>query len=403
MTDVVMVLLNNSTFGGTERRFAQLFAQLQGLQVRVALAVNESLLVGLIRAGLVSPDRPPEYVLKEPFGRIARWMQGLADAPQNGFRSQAAFWVRKLDYLLACISIGWWILARRPKALHVILGGAYVVLPLQWLGMAPPAIVSVVCPSLRSMVGSRLGLFLYRRSLRHAWVVDALTARVSAEVHAAGVVPARIRLSPGSCIDTDRFRPAARKRPWVVFAGRLVPEKNPALFLQAVALVHPRFPDARFFVLGDGPLRQGLESLARAYGLNGCLEIGWRDHVEEVLAEALVFASLQSMDNYPSQALLEAMACGTAVVATDVGLTAILVDESVGHRVSPSPDAVAEGIIRLLADPDESVRLGVRARKRVMQDHSMATYLDYLSGLYASAPGMPASPDAESRLVEART
>lgn len=403
MTDVAMVLLNNSALGGTERRFAQLYAQLQGRQVRVALAVNESLLAGLIRAGLASPDRPPEYVLKEPFGRIAGRIQGDGDGPKNGLRTHAAFWVRKLDYLLACIGIGWWVLRRRPKALHVILGGAYVMLPLQWLGMAPPTIVSVVCPSLRAMVGARLGLVLYRRALRRAWVVDALTARVAAEVQAAGVAPGRIRLSPGSCIDTDRFRPAARKRPWVVFAGRLVPEKNPALFLQAVALVHPRFPEARFFVLGDGPLRRELESLVRARGLEDCLEIGWRDHVEAVLAEALVFASLQSMDNYPSQALLEAMACGAAVVATDVGLTATLVDESVGHRVAPAPDAVAQAIIRLLADRGGSVRLGAQARERVMQDHSMAAYLDYLTGLYASAPGMPASPDATRRLVEVRT
>jgi len=98
-----------------------------------------------------------------------------------------------------------------------------------------------------------------------------------------------------------------------------------------------------------------------------------------------VCVSLQRTDNYPSQALLEAMACGAAVVATDVGLTWKLVDETVGLRVEAKPGSVADAVIRLLDNPSQATAMGQRGRERVMQHHSMDAYLDYLEGVYKSA------------------
>lgn len=361
--DVAMVILNNSGVGGAERRFAQVYEGLQSRNVAIALAINESLLASLIQAGVLKPGTTPAFLMKEPIGRRA---VGL----------------RKLDYGLGCLSLARWLLRRRPKLLHLVLGGAYVALPLQLLGWAPPAVLSVVCPSLRDMVGSALGLRLYRRALREACVVDALTEQIRDALEREGVPPERIRVSAGSFVNTTRFRPASAKRPWVVFAGRLVPEKNPALFVEACTLVHKRVPYARFFMLGDGPLRDQVEALVRDRGLEAVMEIGWRPRVEAVLGEALVFASLQRMDNYPSQALLEAMACGAAVAATDVGLTRKLVDERVGVRVAPSAASVAEAIVHLLDDPGRASAMGLRGRERVMQQHSTEAYLDYLACVY---------------------
>lgn len=390
-----MILLNNSGMGGAERRFAQVYERLRRRGVSIALAVNDSLLAGLIRTGALKSDGRPDLVLKERIGRLASYAIGDAGgeaAHDTGrgvtlgrVRSALAFGLRKMDYLLACLSVGRWLCRRRPKLLHLVLGGAYVVLPLQLAGRAPPAVVSVVCPSLREMVGSALGLRLYRLALRLARVVDALSEPIRDALVREGVAPERIRVSAGSCVDTTRFRPASAKRPWVVFVGRLIPEKNPALFVEACALVHDQVPAARFFVLGVGPLRQDLVVLVQRHGLEGCTEVSWCDHVETVLGEALVFVSLQRTDNYPSQALLEAMACGAAVVATDVGLTWKLVDETVGVRVDTKPVSVADGVIRLLDNPAQATAMGQRGRERVMQHHSLDAYLDYLEGVYKSA------------------
>jgi glycosyltransferase involved in cell wall biosynthesis len=61
---------------------------------------------------------------------------------------------------------------------------------------------------------------------------------------------------------------------------------------------------------------------------------------------------LQHFNNYPSQSLLEAMACGNAVVATNVGETHRLVDETVGLLIEPEAPALAEALNRLLDSPD---------------------------------------------------
>jgi glycosyltransferase involved in cell wall biosynthesis len=235
------------------------------------------------------------------------------------------------------------------------------------------------------MVGARPALWLYRLALRRASVVDALTDNIRQTLIREGIAAERIHVPAGSCVDTDRFRPALGKRRSVVFAGRLVPDKNPALFVEACAMVRPHVPDARFFVLGEGVLRSEIEALVRRHGLEAVVEVGWTPNVGIILAEAMVYASLQREENYPSQALLEAMACGAAIVATDVGLTWKLVDESVGMRVEAKPVAVADAVVRLLDNPDQAQAMGRKGRERVLRDHSLDAYLDYLEGVYANA------------------
>lgn len=375
---VALVLVNNSGIGGTERRFAQVYRRLRQRGQPVSLAINASLHRRLVEAGLLAADAP-DLLFREPVGR---WWFGL----------------RKLDYLLAAGQLAWWLLKRRPAALHLVLGGAYVALPAQWAGWAPPALLSIVCPSLAEMVGSPAGLALYRRAMRAAARIDVLTESVRDMARKEGVPAERLSLSAGSCVDVEKYRPAPSKQPWVVFAGRLIEEKNPLLFVQACAMVRREAPQARFFLLGDGPMRGLVEEARRRLGLAGCMEVGWREDLAGVLGEALIFASLQRMDNYPSQALLEAMASGTAVVATDVGLTAKLVPDAVGLRVPPDAAALARAMLALLRDAPKAEAMGRQARALVLREHSMDAYAQYLETQYAAlverAEGRPACAEA---------
>lgn len=366
---VAMLLFNNSSVGGAERRFALVYQELRRRHVPVLLAINESLLMRLQRLGMFSEHETPDFLLKEPVGR-------------------AAYVFRKLDYVLGVLPLALWIRRRRPQILHLILGGAYLALPLQLIGVAPPAVLSVVCPSLREMVGSAVGGSLYRLALRYATHVDALTESVQQMVSSEGVSAKRIYVSSGSCVDTQRFHPA-EKQPWVVFSGRLIHEKNPLLFIKACVLVRDRMKgkilNFRMFLLGDGPLRAEVDSLIDKYGLGSSMQVGWNERIESVLSRAMIFVSLQRIDNYPSQALLEAMASGMAVVATDVGLTCKLVDEEVGLRVQADPQQVAEAIIKILNNPPQAWAMGLQARNRVMKHHSLEQYLDYIQDVYKRA------------------
>ena len=363
---VAMLLFNNSTIGGAERRYAWVYQELRRRHVPIVLAINESLLVKLQRIGVLPQHEAPEFLLKEPMGK-------------------RLFALRKLDYLLGLCSLSKWIRRRRPHVLHVVLGGAYLALPLQLIGAAPPAVLSVVCPSLSELVGSSAGLLFYRLALRLASRVDTLTDSVRRMVAHEGVPPSRIQVSPGSCVDTSRFHPA-EKQPWVVFSGRLIPEKDPLTYVRACALacerLNGRLPGLRIFLLGDGPLLGEVKTLIGQLRLEPWIQTGWTEHVESILSQAMVFVSLQRTDNYPSQALLEAMASGAAIIATDVGLTSTLVDATVGRLVQADPPQVAQAIVEMLEDPVGTSAKGQQARERVVRDHSLDRYLAYIQHLY---------------------
>lgn len=365
---VALLMFNNSSIGGAERRYAWIYQELRRRQVPIMLAINESLLERLQRIGVLPEDETPEFILREHVGRVV-------------------FVLRKLDYVLGLLPLTLWIWRRRPQVLHLVLGGAYLALPMQLIGAAPPAVLSVVCPSLRELVGSSTGLYLYRLALRFAARVDALTESVQRMVADEGVGLERIHVPTGSCVDTRRFRPG-EKQSWVVFSGRLVPEKDPMLFMRACALVRDRMkdraPQVRMFLLGDGPLRGEVDAFIEQEGLGAWMQVGWSEHVESVLSQAAVFVSLQRTDNYPSQALLEAMASGAAVVATDVGLTWKLIDESVGERVPADAEKIAVAIIKMLEQPAQTAIMGRHARARVVQEHSLDRYVDYIQDVYAA-------------------
>jgi hypothetical protein len=71
-------------------------------------------------------------------------------------------------YLLSAVIVSVWMRRCRPRVMHLILGGAYVALPMQFIRRAPSAVVSVVSPSLRKLVGAWPGVLLYRRA-RAIW------------------------------------------------------------------------------------------------------------------------------------------------------------------------------------------------------------------------------------------
>jgi len=372
-----LVLINNSSLGGAERRLGRLFARMADDDPRTLLIINAGLWRDLLAAGVVSGQEARVRRLPEPWRRLTKWV-GLR-------QGRLAFLLRKLDFPLfsALLLVRYGLAPRR--VFHLVLGGAYVALPLMLLRPDHHAVVSVVDENLARLVGVPWALPAYRFALDRCDVIDALTDGVRADLIQRGIAPQKILVSPGSVVDLDRFQPSPEKEPWVVFAGRLIEGKNPLLFVEAIPAILRAVPTARFFLLGDGPLRSLVEHALERLNLLRAVEIGFHPDPVPVFSRACVFASLQREDNYPSQSLLEAMACGAATVATDVGLTWKLVDETTGTRVKPNPDDIAEAVIGLLRDPQRCDRLGRAARRRVAEQHSKERYRTYLDTLYARA------------------
>lgn len=175
-----------------------------------------------------------------------------------------------------------------------------------------------------------------------------------------------------NAVDTERFRPAAEPSAAplrVITVGRLVTQKNPLLFVEAAARVHETLPGVRFTIVGDGPLGAAIADRARALGLSDVLDLpGERHDVERLLSEAHAFWLTSSWEGLPN-VVMEAMACGLPVVASDVGGTRELFSSGVeGFLVRPhQAEDFAHYGLQLLQDPALRARMGVAARKRALQ------------------------------------
>jgi glycosyltransferase involved in cell wall biosynthesis len=158
-------------------------------------------------------------------------------------------------------------------------------------------------------------------------------------------------------------------------------EKDHGSLLRAFATVVAEHPAARLRLVGDGPERPAAEALTRELGIEPSVEfLGDRDDVAELLAgsDVLVLASY-AIENLPF-AVLEAMAVGLPVVATDVGALAELVDDGVTGWLVPPRDtaALATALGRLVADPERARAMGRAGRDRLDAEFS---WTGFVSGL----------------------
>jgi glycosyltransferase involved in cell wall biosynthesis len=249
-----------------------------------------------------------------------------------------------------------------------------------WLAGVP-----VICSALHS-TGLPDHVELLNRLL--APLTDAFVA--VAEPHGRylaaheGCPAGKIRVIPNG-IDVERFRPRepdGRLReqlgldPTAPVAGivaALRPEKNHAMFLRVASLVRQKMPTARFLVVGDGPERAALESLAQELGVSEAVcFLGTRSDVPELLSLVDVLLLTSHSEANPI-CLLEAMAAGKPVVATRVGS----VSESVqpgrnGFLVDPGDAAgMADCAGELLGDRRRVAEMGRVGREYVVAHGSV--------------------------------
>jgi glycosyltransferase involved in cell wall biosynthesis len=178
---------------------------------------------------------------------------------------------------------------------------------------------------------------------------------------ADGLDPGRFTVIPNG-VDVARFpfRPPAVRPLTVGMLGNLNREvKRVDLFVEAAGLLAARYPDVRWEVVGDGHLRQGMESRAEALGLKSkVLWHGQISDVVDVLGRWDIGVLCSDSEGF-SNAVLEYMLCGCAVVATDVG----------GNREAIRPGQTGE-----LVPPGQFVALA-GCLERLLQTEGMARAL----------------------------
>lgn len=162
--------------------------------------------------------------------------------------------------------------------------------------------------------------------------------------------------------------------PIVLYTGRLHPAKGLPTLVAAWEAINARRPEARLWLIGEGPAKAELQRQIDALGLSGRAVIaGPFDQVDDLLQAADLFV-LPSREEGMSISLLEAMSAGLPTVATRIPGNESLIESGQHGLLAPVDDAaaLADAIVQVLSDRSLATHLGARARDRVAKEFSLA-------------------------------
>jgi glycosyltransferase involved in cell wall biosynthesis len=232
------------------------------------------------------------------------------------------------------------------------------------------------------------------------------------------LVPPDRSMSIPTGVDPDRFRPRPERRaearstldlpaeaPVVGVVAYLRPDKGHAVLMRAMPSILETHPDCVLCVVGEGPERDRLTTLADTLNLRSAVRFaGHREDIPEVLAAFDAFCLPSVRNEGVPQSLLQASACGLPVASTAVGgIPEAVVHEETGFVVPPADEtALAHAVRRLLGDPQLRRLFGAAGRRHVEDAFSTRRMLDrteraYAAALEARRGGRAASTDATGR------
>jgi glycosyltransferase involved in cell wall biosynthesis len=246
----------------------------------------------------------------------------------------------------------------------------------------------------------RRAYLFVERSLRERTdaflAVSPLVAREAVETRLAH--PAQVAVVP-SAIELDQIPsapdPAVRGElgvpagvPLIGTVGRIDHQKAPLDFVRMAARVASRRPDARFVMVGDGPLQDEVQVEADRLGVD-LIFTGYRPDAPRISASFDVFV-ISSLYEGLGRALTEALASGRPVVATAVNGVPDLVVPGATGLLAPvrDPDALAECVAWLLDHPEEARLMGAAGRSAVFQLFAPASMCRLIDQIYAGLLGL---------------
>jgi glycosyltransferase involved in cell wall biosynthesis len=210
-----------------------------------------------------------------------------------------------------------------------------------------------------------------------------------------GVPPEKIITIPNA-VNIEQFSQASARNkirkqlnldsyaPVVGAVARLVPPKRLDYLLAAARLVCQAAPQARFIIIGDGPLRQELENQAAELKEVGCVQfLGSRQDIPDLLSALDIFVLSSEREGLPV-AMLEAMAASVPVVVTGVGgIPEVIRDGQNGLLVPPhEPERLAQAILNLIGDPGLRRNLAEQGLKTVNAHFSANAVSRQIIALY---------------------
>ena len=233
----------------------------------------------------------------------------------------------------------------------------------------------------------RANLARKQRALAGADRVIAVSSTIARDLAARsnGLDPRRLLMIPNP-VDVEAIRETAkahapsRRAPFILYVGKLAPNKGTRHLLAALERVAPRWP---LVVVGDGPDRPAVERWVRESGRDVTLT-GWvpREQALGWLAAASVLVFPSQGPESLSRVLLEASALGVPIAAMDTGGTRDIILPDRTGLLSESASGLGDDLARLLADPALARRLGEGARTHVEATFSAGRVVERIEAVY---------------------
>ncbi|MDY9922280.1 glycosyltransferase [Methanobacterium sp.] len=213
--------------------------------------------------------------------------------------------------------------------------------------------------------------------LKRADYVLVVNQNLQEKVLELGINPDKIYITPNA-VDVEKFNPQNKElppnvkissdKPVLLFVGNLVFQKGVKYLLEAKKLMKT---GAELVIVGDGPLRQDLEMKVRDGKISDVIFTGARRDVDEIMPSADVFVLPSISEGFPIT-ILEAMASGLPVVATNVGGISEVMNEDVGIMVNPSnPRELASALDKILENETLMIDMGAAAREQALKYSTM--------------------------------
>ncbi len=189
----------------------------------------------------------------------------------------------------------------------------------------------------------------------------------------------RTVVDPGEVKKSYGIHPYA---PLILFIGRLVYQKGPDIFIEAIKKVCQHRWDAKVLIAGDGGMRQFLEERARDLPVNFIGYIPDSEYIRILNACDLVV--IPSRNEPFGLVLLEAWSAEKGVVASDIGGLSENIDSFVnGIKVEVNSDSLAWGISKMIDEPDNAIMYGKRGRQKVERMFLWGPIGDRLTDTYS--------------------
>jgi len=403
-----IVLFNYGAFGGAPKRFTNLFMHLNKNYPGDFYYFTNSFMLNQIReiypdietSNIITIDKNKEnkYLIRSTPGVPRSYRKVILDPLGTDERASFArktYWyyknkLRQYNYWKTIENY------RRKFDMKVFCGVFSGILPLVFYMNRKPQKASVIFSNMDSWfcdVHRDMKKLWYRKyysynfAMENCDVADFLSPYILDGVKELGVrlKTESVSVSPCSFIDYSKCKDSENKKPEVVFCSRLEPDKNPLLYLEAAKVILKNHPDIKFHLLGEGSLVNEIKRYIEENNLGKNINFTFHKNPPELFSRTLIFVSLQTSTNYPSQSLLEAMACGNAVVASDTGDTRLLVNENNGILVPLNVKMITEAIESLLNRKDLALKLGRRSSNDVRTRHNIENYSNYFLGLIQKA------------------